>query len=287
MKLVRSLFWVAKVPLSLLVSASALFGFVLQQAAFSGELFLTTLGVFLLSTGAASLNNIQDIEYDRHFTRTRNRPLPRGVLSKQTVFIQVLVLLTAGTFLLVWIAETILPALVGLATVVLYNGFYTPLKPKSVWAILPGAICGMLPPYIGWLSAGGPAFDLVIALWMVMLGIWQIPHSWMILLKQRQEFFKNAGYYSVVTRYSLKQLRKITLVWVFAFASLSLMWPLVGMADRYTVTRYLLLLNAALLCGSFFKVLVKNSNPSLRRLFLHLNMSLTAVMLLVGFDSIA
>ncbi|MCG8335224.1 MAG: UbiA family prenyltransferase [Proteobacteria bacterium] len=287
MKRAKLLLWVAKVPLSLLVSASALFGFVLQKAAFSGELFITTFGVFLLSTGAASLNNIQDTEYDRHFTRTCNRPLPRGILSKQTVFVQVLILLTAGTALLLWVSGTILPALVGLATVVFYNGLYTPLKTKSVWAILPGAICGMLPPYIGWLSAGGVLYDPVIALWMVILGIWQIPHSWMTLLKQRQEFFKHSRYYSVVTRYSVSQLRKVTLVWVVAFASLSLMWPLVGMADRYAVTRYLLLVNAVLLCASFLKVLIRNTDPSLGRLFLHLNMSLAAVMLLVGFDSIA
>ncbi len=278
---------VAKIPLSMLVATSALFGFLLQESALSIELFFCTAGVFFLSTGAASLNNLQDADYDSHFSRTRNRPIPQGSLSQHAVLLQVMILFAIGTFLLYRAANNLIPALLGMATVLLYNGAYTPLKKRSVWAIVPGAACGMLPPYIGWLGAGGVFSSPVIILCMVLIGIWQVPHYWLILIKQRQEFIVEGRYYSIVSRYSRGQLKKITLVWVFSFACLSLVWPLVGVADRFPVTRYLLLLNACLLCFSCLKILSGNVDPSLKKLFLHLNISLALVMIIVGIDLVA
>lgn len=278
---------VAKIPLSLLIAFAGLFGYLLQKPVFSVELLLTIVGIFLLSTASASLNNLQDLNYDRQFSRTRNRPLPQNLISVKAVVVQAILLANAGILLIAISATQFFAIVAGIAAVVLYNGFYTPMKPKTSWALVPGTLSGMLPPYIGWLAAGGGLFAPEILIAMALLGTWQIPHYWILLLEQRHDFLKNCQIYSVVSRYSENQLRKITFTWVVAFACTTLLLPLFGIADQYLVSRYVIFLNGALLALSFLRLLFSENKEVFRKLFLHLNIALALVMVVAGIDSIA
>lgn len=77
----------------------------------------------------------------------------------------------------------ILSCFYGLCAVIAYNGLYTPLKKKTLLAIIPGCLSGMLPALIGWSVTGQSVWNFDILMLMGILGLWQIPHTFIILLK--------------------------------------------------------------------------------------------------------
>ncbi|VEN73549.1 putative Protoheme IX farnesyltransferase [Candidatus Desulfarcum epimagneticum] len=173
---VKSALDMAKPPLSLSVSASCVFGFVLfDPSPPLWPLVLSALGVFLLACGAATLNNVQDRREDARFERTRKRALPAGDVSAVRALAQAVLLMTAGLAALWGLSGGL--ALGGAGAAACYNGIYTPLKKKTRLAVFPGTVCGMLPPLMGWMAAGGDPFSPEIGAVMAILGIWQVPHS--------------------------------------------------------------------------------------------------------------
>jgi len=61
--------------------------------------------------------------------------------------------------------------------VLLYNGVYTPLKDRTAWAILPGAVSGALPPILGSVCGGSTLFLPQSWFLCLVLFLWQFPHS--------------------------------------------------------------------------------------------------------------
>jgi protoheme IX farnesyltransferase len=57
----------------------------------------------------------------------------------------------------------------------IYILVYTPLKPRTPLCTLIGAICGAIPPMMGWAAAVGRC-DLGAWILGAMLFLWQIPH---------------------------------------------------------------------------------------------------------------
>jgi protoheme IX farnesyltransferase len=85
-----------------------------------------------------------------------------------------------------------LAALVALATLASYAIVYTPLKRRTSFATVIGAIPGALPPVIGWAAAGN---SLSRGAW-VLFGIvflWQLPHFLAIAWMYREDYAR-AGF---------------------------------------------------------------------------------------------
>lgn len=59
--------------------------------------------------------------------------------------------------------------------ILLYTFVYTPLKPRTSANTLIGAVCGAIPPMIGWAAARG---ELGVGAWLLfaVLFLWQVPH---------------------------------------------------------------------------------------------------------------
>lgn len=75
--------------------------------------------------------------------------------------------------------DTHLPWILGVFALFCYNGLYTPLKKKTLFAVWPGVICGMLAPAIGWTAvpqALGHGTRIQLFGVMLVMGIWQVPH---------------------------------------------------------------------------------------------------------------
>lgn len=187
---IKSLLELSKVHLSLYIALSAVTGHVLAQHRLTLDSFLFGTWVLLLSAGSGVLNNIQDRIYDGNFTRTRNRALVKKRISLISARWASGILMGAGLLGLSFSGP--LPMVLGLAAVAFYNGVYTPMKKKWRFpAMIPGTICGMLPPAMGWtaipkhMAVADPSGLFIV---MAALGFWQLPHYLLIYLKQPESF---------------------------------------------------------------------------------------------------
>ncbi len=166
----------AKPRLNVLVVASTAVGYWLG-AATAGEtlVFLSTvLGTALVAAGASALNQLVERDVDALMRRTCLRPLPDGRLQPMEAGWFAIVTVTGGLFVLA-LGANLLAAAVSALTLLLYVGIYTPLKRRTAFATLVGAVPGALPPMIGWAAARG---TLSSEAWMLFLIVflWQIPH---------------------------------------------------------------------------------------------------------------
>ncbi|MEE4166506.1 MAG: UbiA family prenyltransferase [Desulfocapsaceae bacterium] len=206
---------IAKVPLCLLVAFSAFFGYLMAPSVPLEPGGFVFFGVLFLAAGSASLNSVQERLTDLSMGRTRGRPLARGLISRQAGQQQARLLLAAG-FLVLWACFSSLgPLLAGISAVFLYNFIYTPLKHRSVWAIIPGAFCGALPPYIGWLAGGGFYGSTFIIAVMSLFLVWQIPHFWLVVLDNQQDYCSGDSP-SLLKIIPAASLKFISIVWILA-----------------------------------------------------------------------
>ncbi len=123
--------------------------------------------------------------------RTRRRPLPSRAISRTHALLLALLALAAGLGVLNELVRP-LAALLGLANVLIYTLVYTPLKWRTPWCTPVGAICGALPPVMGWVGAGG-GLRLEPALLAATMLLWQVPHSLSLVWMDRADYAR-AGY---------------------------------------------------------------------------------------------
>lgn len=183
----------AKPRLNMLVIASALAGYVMGGGGTASPLLLFCLlvGTALVAGGASAFNQVIEREPDALMRRTRQRPLPDGRLHPAESLVFATVLSLSGLLVLA-AGANVLSAGVALATLLSYVVVYTPLKRRSSFATVIGAIPGALPPVIGWAAATG---TLSRGGW-VLFGIvflWQLPHFLAIAWIYRDDYAR-AGF---------------------------------------------------------------------------------------------
>lgn len=277
----------AKVALCLLVAFSSLLGFTLTAYRLDMYGGIVFVSVLLLACGGASLNSYQEHRRDRLMVRTSRRPVAAGLLTPQAARKQGQVLAGAGLFLL-YIGTSSMPAVVvGALALVLYNGVYTPLKHRtawSVWAVLPGAVCGALPPYIGWLAGGGQPFSPIILGVTTLLILWQIPHFWLVLLSYRSDY-RQLAMPNLANILSESMLKYLSIVWIAALVvvlqTLVAIMSAIPAGLRITIS----ITGLALLIVFSLKMIVER-HPNYRFLFMLLNTFMLYVMALFTVGSI-
>jgi len=182
-----------KPRVNLLVVASTLAGY--YMAAGDGgrpaTLVSAVIGTALVSGGAAALNQIAERDTDGLMRRTRHRPMPSGRLQVGEARTFALALVAAGLVELALFAN-LLAAAVAAVTVVFYALIYTPLKRRTSFATVVGAVPGALPPMIGWAAARGTLDPAAWALFAVQF-LWQLPHFLSIAWLYRDDYAR-AGF---------------------------------------------------------------------------------------------
>ena len=212
----RLLLTLIRYRLTAMVAASALAGYLLHPwNPGTSKAVVLTLGVFLLAAGGSALNQVQERATDALMARTRHRPLPAGLLSPRAGLAVTLALFASALALLLTTGPV--PTGLGVFAIAWYNGLYTPLKKITPWALLPGALCGALPPMLGWTAAGGALFDYRIVLLAGIFFLWQIPHFWLLARRCRSDY-RRAGLPTVARLFTPRQARRITLAWILALA---------------------------------------------------------------------
>lgn len=182
-------FWeLTKPRLSLLSVITTMVGYLAANPPSNGAAFFISLllGTCLAAGGAAALNMWMESEADALMVRTRGRPIPAGLMSRESALVFGLILCVAGDLLL-WLQVHPLSGLLALLTQLSYVLVYTPLKRVTVWNTTIGAVPGALPPLIGWAAASPDSWTLGWILFAILFA-WQIPHFMAIAWMHRKDY---------------------------------------------------------------------------------------------------
>ncbi len=178
-----------KPRLNALVVATSAAGYYLGGARLvDWRLLEAVAGTALVAGGAAVLNQVYERDTDALMRRTRTRPLPDGRVAPTDARVFGLVLAAAGLAILAARAN-LLAAFLAATTLIVYLIVYTPMKRRSPFATLIGAVPGALPPLIGWTAAQG-AFSLGGTALFAIVFLWQIPHFMAIAWLYRDDYSK-------------------------------------------------------------------------------------------------
>ena len=144
------------------------------------------LGVALVSSGTAALNEVLESSVDARMRRTALRPLPSGRMSRAHAAIVGLALTLRGSAYLLIYANLITGLLVFLTSLV-YLAAYTPLKKVSPVCTFVGAFPGAMPVVLGWTAVRGKLEVETLILFAIMF-VWQFPHFLSIAWLYREDY---------------------------------------------------------------------------------------------------
>ena len=272
----------AKIRISLLATLSAATGYLLATGKITIHMLVPTGAVFLLACGSCALNQYQDREIDQLMERTKSRPIPSGRLDPETALWISIGLILLGSLILFSQAGDLALAL-GVFSVLWYNLIYTPLKRKTAFAAIPGALVGAIPPALGWVTGGGRILDPRIGGVALFFFIWQMPHFWLLLLDFSEDY-KRAGLPSITKIFSAKQIRRIIFIWLLSTGVSSLIIPLFGLLNSV----FFCLLLVAVVSWLFWNTLTflrsHDDKDALRDTFMKLNIYAVLIISLLSVD---
>lgn len=227
-------------------------------------LFHTLLGIALLSSGIAALNQYLERDLDKLMPRTAARPLPAGRLTPTAAFVFGLGLTLFAEIYLALLVNP-LTALMGVTVIVGYVLCYTPLKTKTWLSTAIGAFPGAMPPLMGWTAARN---ELGLEAWVLfaILFLWQFPHFLAIAWMYREEYRRAGILMLPVVEPEGRMTSQQIIITTLFLLPVSLLPTLVGMSGR--VYFY-----GAIVLGGFFlassvAVAVSRTRPNARRLLL-------------------
>lgn len=256
----------AKVRLNAMVLITAAVGFVMAAPGAINwtMLLLTLIGTGLAAVGASAFNQLMEVKRDAAMVRTRTRPLPSGAIGRmEALFFAVLTTDLGLAILFVFVNP--LTALLGLINVLVYVLLYTPMKPRTSLNTLVGAICGALPPMMGWAAAVG---ELGLGAWLLgaILFIWQIPHFLALAWLYRDDYARGGYRMLPVVDQQGTLTGLMTVVYSLALLPLCVLVTLAGVAGWWFAAGSLVL--GAFMCVLALKLNREKTSASARRLFL-------------------
>ncbi len=253
-----------KARLNLLVLITTFVGYWMGAAHIEWlRLIQAMLGTALCAASAAAFNQLWEVKVDALMTRTLDRPIVAGRMKKSAAFWIAIALGVAGT---AWLALAVnfLSAALAASTIVIYVLIYTPMKRRTAWCTLVGAVSGAIPPVVGWAAANT---HLTLGAWVLfaILFTWQMPHFLAIAWMHRDQY-RGAG---LVMLKSDDQTGFATALTSFAFTLVLTAATLVPFNAGSAGGTYL---GGALVINSVFFLAALNffadrSRPVARRLF--------------------
>lgn len=266
-----------RVRLSVMVTFSALIGFLIAPSKSWEDALLLLTGVFFLASGTSALNQIQEKERDKLMARTKNRPLAAGQLSPEYTGIIVLLMLSAGSVALAFVGWV--PMLLGITNIFFYNAVYTPLKTRTPLAILPGALVGAIPPVMGWTAAGGSLLHPTIVYVASFMFLWQLPHFWLLLVAHANDY-ERAGFKGFPKFLNPQHIRAIIFSWTLLSSLFLFTFPMFGIQFQLVHVLLLAAVNASFIALFYFLLFHKALNPYNKKAFIVLNSYALTILIL-------
>lgn len=207
--------------LSVLTSLAGYFCSAPAQATDAKVLVSLALGTALAAGGCGAVNMWWESDADAKMERTRNRPIPAGLIRPGAALLFGLLLLAAGVSL-VWFGANPLAGLLTAATAASYLLLYTPLKTMTTWCTLVGSLPGAIPPIIGTAAKLGQ-IDRIGWLLFALLFFWQVPHFMALAVMCREDYARGGFKVATVQDPSGRSAA----VWAMAF-----ILPMLFVADQ-------------------------------------------------------
>ncbi len=155
------------------------------------KFLVLVLGLYFGTAGANTVTSYIDRDLDYVMERTKNRPLPRGLIRppiKALYFGGVYAILSLIlSMYLGWIPFLFM--VFGLFDNIVVYSYLT--KRRTYWNIILGSFSGGAPTVIGYAAATG-VVDLTAILWAGLIVIWTPIHIWSLALFYRDDY-RRAG----------------------------------------------------------------------------------------------
>ena len=193
MNLIKSYFELTKPKVVMMMLITAIVGMLLASKTLPplSLIVISLLGIGLCASSAATINQIIDRNIDANMARTSERPLPQGNITTLNASIFALILMIAGTTILVLKVNT-LTALLTVSSLIGYAFIYTVfLKRATPQNIVIGGLAGAAPPLLGWTSISN-SIDPNALLLVLIIFVWTPPHFWALAIYRREDYAKEA-----------------------------------------------------------------------------------------------
>ena len=267
--------------LLVLTSATAMF----LAEGFSGNLLkvvLGLLGIGLIASSSAAINQILDVEVDSKMARTKNRPLVKGEISVSSakIFSGVL-LITGSVILLVFINQ--LTLVLTLLTWAFYSFLYTKiLKFAGTQNIVIGGIAGAMPPLLGW-TAITNSIDALPLLMVLIIFIWTPPHFWALAINRKEDYVA-----AKVPMMPVVKGTEYTKIQIFLYSILLTVTSLFPFATGYLGGFYFLsaLVLNTIFIGFSLALMIDKANKLALPLFLYSIVYLTLLFIFMVLDKL-
>lgn len=231
-----------------LVVFTALVGILAAPSDLHGiEVFAAILFIAIGGGASGALNMWWDADIDAVMRRTKNRPVPKGLITPDAAKVLGLALagmsvvmlgLAANWHAAAWLAFTIF------FYAVVYTMWLKRLTPQN---IVIGGAAGAFPPLIGWVAATG---SLSIEAWLMfaIIFMWTPPHFWALALFVKTDY-KDAGVPMLTVTHGPEATRRHILVYSVFLAAMALGAAFTSLAGPvYLVTA--VVLNVVLMIGA-------------------------------------
>jgi protoheme IX farnesyltransferase len=197
---------------------------------FNWGLFHALLGIGLVSSGTAALNEVMEQDVDSHMPRTARRPLPAGRMSKFHATAVGMIAAIGGSVYLAVFTNPLTGWLTFLTSVV-YLAAYTPLKKISPICTFVGAFPGAMPGVLGWTAVRGRLEWGTLVLFAILF-VWQFPHFFSIAWLYRDDYAKGGIRMLPVVEEDGRSTANRIIGYSLALIPISVLPSLMGMAGR-------------------------------------------------------
>lgn len=196
----------------------------------SWGLFHSLLGIGLVSSGTAALNEVIEYRVDARMRRTARRPIPAGRMSLLHAAVVGLVAAVGGSIYLAVFTNP-LTGLLTFLTSVVYLAVYTPLKRLSPICTFVGAFPGAMPGVLGWTAARNQLEWGTLVLFAILF-VWQFPHFFSIAWLYREDYARGGVRMLPVVEEDGRSTARRIFGYSLALIPISVLPTVLGMAGR-------------------------------------------------------
>jgi protoheme IX farnesyltransferase len=171
-----------------LVVFTAIVGLVVAPGGINPIIGVIAIACIAIGAGASgALNMWYDSDIDAIMSRTQNRPIPAGRISREEALIFGSVLSVFSVLLLGLATNWVAAGLLGF-TIFFYVVIYTMwLKRSTPQNIVIGGAAGAFPPIVGWAAVTGSVSMESVVLFLIIF-LWTPPHFWALALYKQSDY---------------------------------------------------------------------------------------------------